>query len=438
MLDKVLSCNPALNRDLDYFVCFSSIASGWGNAGQSNYGFANSTVEQVVRLRNRNAANKRCVNVAIQWGPIGDVGVLAERDLVQPRLIGVTHQRIHSCLQVLERVLFSRADVVSSVMLADDRLQLWSAHHQHKDILESVLHVLGLQRSQCPDHSITLGELGMDSLMAVEIKQNLERECGRVFSTQQLRSMTFGQLKILNEQVRTEPNADRANRMEDALSPAKHSCDPTRQQDMSDWKFLLHDSSTMFVKLQALTEALPVFFFGSYHVSWNEMCELSGHLNRTAYAFDWKSQLDDCESIEQLAHQIVIRMIKQNQTKSIDLVGIGFGCLLVLEVAAQLEAKLGTTAVRVCILLDGSPDLIRAEAQEWIESSKNEQEAFYDALIQVSKSLVSLKDAQQLRLELIRLNDANAAIKAMALKVENECKQAIDTDLLEKAAKRQV
>lgn len=37
--------------DLDYFVVFSSVSCGRGNAGQSNYGFANSAMERICEQR---------------------------------------------------------------------------------------------------------------------------------------------------------------------------------------------------------------------------------------------------------------------------------------------------------------------------------------------------------------------------------------------------
>ena len=36
---------------LDWFVVFSSVSCGRGNAGQANYGFANSTMERVCERR---------------------------------------------------------------------------------------------------------------------------------------------------------------------------------------------------------------------------------------------------------------------------------------------------------------------------------------------------------------------------------------------------
>jgi len=47
-LDKV---TRAKCPQLDYFVAFSSLTSGRGNAGQTNYGYANSGMERICEIR---------------------------------------------------------------------------------------------------------------------------------------------------------------------------------------------------------------------------------------------------------------------------------------------------------------------------------------------------------------------------------------------------
>ena len=63
-------------KDLHWFVVFSSVSSGRGNAGQANYGFANSAIERICEER------VKCglPGVAIQWGAIGDVGLIQVRN----------------------------------------------------------------------------------------------------------------------------------------------------------------------------------------------------------------------------------------------------------------------------------------------------------------------------------------------------------------------
>jgi fatty acid synthase len=52
-----------------YFVIFSSVSCGRGNAGQTNYGMANSIMERICERRKRDGFPA----LAIQWGTIGDV-----------------------------------------------------------------------------------------------------------------------------------------------------------------------------------------------------------------------------------------------------------------------------------------------------------------------------------------------------------------------------
>lgn len=97
--------------DVDFFVCFSSVVAGRGNAGQTNYGFANSTMERICEQRKRDGL----AAMAIQWGAIGDVGVVAEVLGGNDVVIGGTSipQRIPSCMEVLDQFLQSPHTVVS-------------------------------------------------------------------------------------------------------------------------------------------------------------------------------------------------------------------------------------------------------------------------------------------------------------------------------------
>jgi fatty acid synthase len=97
--------------DLDYFIVFSSVSCGKGNAGQSNYGYANSVVERICEMRRRDGFH----GLAIQWGPIGDVGVAADNESVD-KVSGIVKQRILSCLEVLDKFLQLPDSILSSIV----------------------------------------------------------------------------------------------------------------------------------------------------------------------------------------------------------------------------------------------------------------------------------------------------------------------------------
>ena len=96
---------------LDHFVIFSSIACGKGNAGQSNYGYGNSVGERICEARFKDGLK----GLAIQWGPIGDVGVLADSE-INTSLAAVVKQRINSCLEIMDKLLQTNKPIVSCVV----------------------------------------------------------------------------------------------------------------------------------------------------------------------------------------------------------------------------------------------------------------------------------------------------------------------------------
>jgi len=67
---------------LRHFVVFSSISCGRGNAGQTNYVMNNSIMERICEARVRDGLP----GLALQWGCVGDVGLLAEKEQEQSLL----------------------------------------------------------------------------------------------------------------------------------------------------------------------------------------------------------------------------------------------------------------------------------------------------------------------------------------------------------------
>ena len=72
------------------------------------------------------------------------------------------------------------------------------------DLLGTVCHILGIRDPSSLDPNSTLSELGMDSLMAIEIKQGLEREYDMVLTTQEIRNMKVKDLREMGSDDRKE------------------------------------------------------------------------------------------------------------------------------------------------------------------------------------------------------------------------------------------
>lgn len=120
-------------------MAFSSVSCGRGNAGQSNYGYANSTMERVCEKRYYNGLPA----LAIQWGAIGDVGVIMESMGSNDTVIGGTlPQRLTSCLEVLDVFLCQTHPVMSSFVLAE-RVAVKSEAGSQRNLVDAVAHILG-------------------------------------------------------------------------------------------------------------------------------------------------------------------------------------------------------------------------------------------------------------------------------------------------------
>jgi fatty acid synthase len=184
---------------LQYFVIFSSVSCGRGNAGQSNYGMSNSVMERIMEQRKKDGLPAK----AIQWGAVGEVGLVADmaEDKLDMEIGGTLQQRISSCLEELDRLILNDHPIVASMVVAEKRYSSESTGN----IIDTIMNVMSIKDPKSVSMETTLSELGMDSLMTVEIQQTLEREYDVVISPQELRSMTLSQLqKCVNNRDATD------------------------------------------------------------------------------------------------------------------------------------------------------------------------------------------------------------------------------------------
>ncbi|KAF7386952.1 hypothetical protein HZH66_011404 [Vespula vulgaris] len=332
---------------LDYFVAFSSVSCGRGNLGQTNYGLANSAMERIVEQRQSNGLP----GLAIQWGAIGDVGLILENLGDNDTEIGGTlPQRISSCLSTLDVFLQQLHPVLSSIVLADKHKS--TDNTNQVTLVQAVGNILGIKDLKSVNPNNTLADLGMDSLMGTEIKQTLERNYDLVLSAQEIRGLTLSKLLELSSD-NTDTN--------DAAPSTNNISENVTDELLFQYYETEIVPKTSLVELETKnSKGTPLFLIHAIEGIISPLKTLAGLLERPVWGLQC-TQDAPLDSISELAG-FYIKLMKQVQKKGpFHIAGYSFGACIAFEMGLQLE-KSGENVVLT--LLDGSPVFITLHTQK--------------------------------------------------------------------------
>ncbi|NET45424.1 type I polyketide synthase [Okeania sp. SIO2B3] len=210
--------------ELDFFVNFSSIASVWGSKGQAHYAAANHFLDGLTYYRRSLGTPSYSIN----WGPWSGGGMATGEAMNWLNQTGVKPLESEKAIAALEKVLVSNssqtvvADInwrlfkelyelggkrslLEEISLDSEATDVESAEEQDarkqkvkaeflakleqasnekrqemltEHIRGQVAQVLGLSSSQLPEVNVGFTEMGMDSLMTVELKNRLQNQLG--------------------------------------------------------------------------------------------------------------------------------------------------------------------------------------------------------------------------------------------------------------------
>ncbi|KAK3090166.1 hypothetical protein FSP39_009679 [Pinctada imbricata] len=335
---------------LDWFVAFSSVSCGRGNAGQANYGFANSVMERICEKRRQDGLHA----LAIQWGAIGDVGIVIESMGTNDTVIGGTlPQRMSSCLTTLDIFLNQPNPVVSSFIPAEMKTKHEQAGSRD-NIVDAVCNILGIKDSSSVGPDVTLGDLGLDSLMGVEVKQTIERDLGMTLSTTEIRQLTFTSLKQMtnNESVGTTET----NHIKDKVIGQGHGA---LRYDMEQ---LIPKEHIVLMK-EALPETPILFVVHPLEGSVKSLQDLVHHLDYKVYGLQCAHDVPT-DSIEDMAGFYLQEIRKVQPEGPYNIVGYSFGACVAIEICLQLQRdKSDGSHVGTLHLLDGSHTFVSMYTQ---------------------------------------------------------------------------
>lgn len=377
------SCNQ-----LDYFVTFSSVSCGRGNLGQTNYGLANSAMERICEERQRNGLP----GLAIQWGAIGDVGLVIESLGGDNETVvgGTLPQRITSVVSTFDFFLQQPHPVLSSLVIAEKKQ---ASEAGSISLVDAVANILGIKDTSNVLGSTNLGELGMDSLMGSEIKQTLERNYDLVLSTGEIRSLTFGKLKELAG-MQTSTEQVQETKVQTKLTPTQTLVPMPSATPANGHKpfFIVHPIEGVVSLLEEFTSNIPFNVYGLQYT---------------------KDVPDD--SIQSLAAFYLKSMKSIEVQDPILLGGYSFGASVAFEMALLLEAQ----GRRVHLfLIDGAPDFVRIRTSMYRSKKGDADECDAFAYFITLFKTVDHQEYIKLQQEFKALPDFNSRLELCAEKLK--------------------
>lgn len=332
-----------LCQQLDHFVVFSSISCGYGNAGQTNYGFANSVAERIVEKRRLDGLPGQ----AIQWGPVDDVGMMKKvadgKELTT--FFGMIPQKITACFNVsLNNILSSNETIVSSVVVADKKI----SHGGDQQSFETMLIAMGFPDIKTMDRNKPIVDLGMDSIGGTEIQQTLEREFGITMTFQELRTKTLNQIEALikggaksNQKMATVTSF-----LDEMWKNLRNGT--TSEKLIEELKFVDSKPKILLIPgmisdMGCVWEELDYSIYVCHHIKYHR-----------------------AQSFDELVNSIIADVLDlyEKETTFV-LVGFSFGSTIALKVCEILES---TGKHGHLILIDGSPSAMRLNVSETVNN----------------------------------------------------------------------
>ncbi|XP_025268427.1 fatty acid synthase-like [Camponotus floridanus] len=329
---------------LRHFVVFSSVSCGRGNAGQTNYGMANSIMERICEKRVQEGLH----GLAIQWGAIGDVGLVADmQDDDKEMIIGGTlQQKITSCIEKLEEFLLQEHPVVASMVVAEKRSDAFGA----SNIVETVANIMGLKDLNNVARHTPLPELGMDSMMAVEIKQTLEREFDVFLTAQDIRYLNFAKLiEMFDKDTSIDQNVRDLNELTGIKLLVRLIGNDHLIPDICvDLSTKRNNARSEIFLVPGIEGCGSIFDSLVHHIEAPATCLQHGAYNIGT----------GCTSVNEIADRLLKNiMSKKKLSQNFVIVGYSLGSLIAIELVRKLEEM---NLQGRLVLIDGAPEQMKS------------------------------------------------------------------------------
>ncbi len=194
---------------------------------------------------------------------------------------------------------------------AENRLivQLWSA--------------LGIDPKTTPNH-VTLGELGMESMFAIELQQGLEREYDIKLSLNDVKNITVKQLKDFQ-----------SGNKEIMINLSKNM--KLMRANLSKVKFIIPTET--HCKLNSVQNGDPIYFLPPVEGIFSSLENLAKKINRPVIGLNWTQDMKNMNNLKEISNHYINLLKKLSPNVNYDIVGHSFGALILTKMLRKAPIR---------------------------------------------------------------------------------------------------
>ena len=235
-------------------------------------------MERICENRRRDGLH----GLAIQWGPIGDVGAVV--DIYDDNITRLKHlimQSVPSWIYALDKFLQCPYPVLSSAIRIEEQFKTKTLE---ENIAKHLWSSLGVDPKTIPNH-FTLEEIGIGSIVAVEFQQRLQRDYDINFSIEQIKKISVGDIKQFESGSK------------EFIKQYSHDS-KIAKGNFSKIKFEL--SNEPFTKLNHVSTGKPIYVFLSVESIYHNLISLAKSLQFPVYGLNSTHEMSAFPSFQEI------------------------------------------------------------------------------------------------------------------------------------------
>ncbi|CAG2122894.1 unnamed protein product, partial [Medioppia subpectinata] len=192
---------------------------------------------------------------------------------INTSLAAVVKQRVNSCLEVMDKLLQSDNSIVSCLVRAKRSVMTGT---RESKLVNQVWIALGIDPKTTPNH-LTLGEIGIESMFAVELQQGLEREYDIKVSLNDIKNITIGMMKDFEA-----GKVDEMKKFADEIKLCRTK--------LCKVKFVIPNEA--YTRLNNVTTGKPLYFLPPLEGIFASLEGLAAKVDRPVIGLNWVKDME--------------------------------------------------------------------------------------------------------------------------------------------------